>query len=82
MYSNVKQIKTVGDMVQYYLHSPQFLALRPRTQKDSEYTLTKALKTSVSVSKTLESVRISKVSVADFQQNPLEKALQIMGANI
>ena len=65
MYSNIKQIKTGGDMVQYYLHSPQFLALRPRSQKDYEYTLTKALKTSVSVSKTLESVRISKVSVAD-----------------
>ena len=65
MHSNIKQIKTVGDMVQYYLHSPQFLALRPRSQKDYEYTLTKALKTSVGLSKTLESVRISKVSVAD-----------------
>ena len=65
MYSNIKQIKTVGDMVQYYLHSPQFLALRPRSQKDYEYTLTKALQTSVSLSKRFESLRISKVSVAD-----------------
>ena len=65
MYSNIRQIKTVGDMVQYYLHSPQFLALRPRSQKDYEYNLLKALKTSVGVSKTFESLRISKVSVAD-----------------
>jgi len=65
MYSNARQIKTVGDMVQYYLHSPQFLALRPRSQKDYEYTLGKALQTAVSPSKRFESLRISKVSVSD-----------------
>ena len=65
MYSNIKQIKTVGDMVQYYLHSPQFLALRPRSQKDYEYALGKALQTSVSLSKQFESIKISKLSVAD-----------------
>ena len=65
MYSNIKQIKTVGDMVQYYLHSPQFLALRPRSQKDYEYALGKALQTSVSLSKRFESIKISKLSVAD-----------------
>ena len=52
-------------MVQYYLHSPQFLALRPRSQKDYEYALGKALQTSVSLSKRFESIKISKLSVAD-----------------
>lgn len=65
MYSKAKQIKTIGDMVSYYLHSPQFLALRPRSQKDYEYVLNRALQTPVSVSKAFESIRIAKVSVSD-----------------
>tara|TARA_R110002012_G_scaffold54244_5_gene139177 strand:- start:8630 stop:9553 length:924 start_codon:yes stop_codon:yes gene_type:complete len=65
MYSKAKQIKTIGDMVSYYLHSPQFLALRPRSQKDYEYVLTRALATPVSLSKVFESIKIAKVSVSD-----------------
>ena len=64
MYSNIKQIKTVGDMVQYYLRTPQFLSLKPRSQKDYEYNLNKALETSVTDAKKLKDLRISNLSVA------------------
>lgn len=64
MYSNIKQIKTVGDMVQYYLRTPQFLSLKPRSQKDYEYNLNKALETSVTDVKKLKDLRISNLSVS------------------
>ena len=51
-------------MVQYYLRTPQFLALKPRSQKDYEYNLNKALETPVTDAKKLKDLRISNLSVA------------------
>ena len=40
-----KDIKTMLSLADYYLHSPQFLSLRGRTQKDYEYVISKVMAT-------------------------------------
>ena len=58
-------IKTVHDLAEYYLHSPQFLALRSRTQKDYEYVISKVMATPIRLNKGLGDIKVDKVTVAD-----------------
>ena len=57
--------KTLNDLVKYYLKSPQFLALRSRTQKDYEYCINRAVNTTVTYSRKLGTTRLDKISVSD-----------------
>ena len=57
--------KTLNDLVAYYLKSPQFLALRSRTQKDYEYCINRAVNTTVTYSRKLGTTRLDKISVSD-----------------
>ena len=59
-----KEIKNLSDMVGYYLHSPQFLALRHQTQKGYEYRLSKVLGTPITPASKLGDVKLQKLSVA------------------
>ena len=54
-------IKTVHDLAEYYLHSPQFLALRGRTQKDYEYVISKVMATPIRLNKSLGDIKVDKV---------------------
>ena len=61
---NKKEIKNLSDMVGYYLRSPQFLALRPQTQKGYEYRLSSVLGTPITPASKLGDVKLAKLSVA------------------
>ena len=61
---NKKRIKNLSDMVEYYLHSPQFLALRPQTQKGYEYRLSSVLETPASSTSRMGDIKLHKLSVA------------------
>ena len=66
MANNEKQkVKTLDDMVEYYYRSPQFKALRSRTQIDYEYCLNKATRTRVSNTKTLGDIKLDRLGKAD-----------------
>jgi len=61
----VMEIKTLEDLANYYLHSPQFLALRPETQKSYEYRIGRALNTLVTPKRSLGSLKLEKLGVSD-----------------
>jgi integrase len=58
-------IDTVNDIVDYYLKSPQFLALRGRTQKDYEYSLGRAMQTQITPAKTLGDIKLNNLGVSE-----------------
>ena len=58
-------IKNLQDLVDYYLHSPQFLALRGRTQKDYEYSLGRAIQTQITPTKTLGDIKLNNLGVSE-----------------
>jgi len=60
-----KEISTVMDLTRYYLHSPQFLALRSRTQKDYEYVIMRCMATPIRLGKTLGDYKLDRLGVAD-----------------
>ena len=60
-----KEISTLHNLVDYYLHSPQFLALRGRTQKDYEYTLGRAMQTQITPTKTLGDIKLNNLGVSE-----------------
>lgn len=57
--------KTLNDLVEYYLKSPQFLALRSRTQKDYEYCINRAVDTTVTYARKFGTTKLEKISVSD-----------------
>ena len=63
--ANKNKVVTVDDMVEYYYQSPQFRALRSRTQMDYEYCLNKAITTKISNTKTLGHIKLNKLGKAD-----------------
>jgi len=60
-----KDIKTMLSLADYYLHSPQFLSLRGRTQKDYEYVISKVMATPIRHGKSLGELKVDKVTVSD-----------------
>ena len=60
-----KEISTLHNLVDYYLHSPQFLALRGRTQKDYEYSLGRAMQTQITPTKTLGDIKLNNLGVSE-----------------
>ena len=60
-----KDIKTMLSLADYYLHSPQFLSLRGRTQKDYEYVISKVMSTPMRNGKSLGELKVDKVTVSD-----------------
>ena len=60
-----KEISTLHNLVDYYLHSPQFLALRGRTQKDYEYSLGRAMQTQITPTKTLGDMKLNNLGVSE-----------------
>ena len=60
-----KEISTLHNLVDYYLHSPQFLALRGRTQKDYEYSLGRAMRTQITPAKTLGDIKLNNLGVSE-----------------
>ena len=58
-------IKNLQDLVDYYLHSPQFLTLRGRTQKDYEYSLGRAMQTQITPTKTLGDIKLNNLGVSE-----------------
>ena len=58
-------INTLRDLVDYYLHSPQFLALRGRTQKDYEYALNRVMLTPITTDRALGDTELESLGVAD-----------------
>ena len=58
-------IKNLQDLVDYYLHSPQFLTLRGRTQKDYEYSLGRAMQTQITPAKTLADIKLNNLGVSE-----------------
>ena len=60
-----KEISTLHNLVDYYLHSPQFLALRGRTQKDYEYSLGRAMQTQITPTKTLGDIKLNNLRVSE-----------------
>ena len=60
-----KEISTLHNLVDYYLHSPQFLALRGRTQKDYEYSLGRAMQTQITPAKTLGDIKLNNLGVSE-----------------
>ena len=60
-----KEISTLHNLVDYYLHSPQFLALRGRTQKDYEYSLVRAMQTQITPAKTLGDIKLNNLGVSE-----------------
>lgn len=58
-------IKNLQDLVDYYLHSPQFLTLRGRTQKDYEYSLGRAMQTQITPVKTLGDIKLNNLGVSE-----------------
>ena len=58
-------IKRLDELADYYLHSPQFLALRPETQKSYEYRIGRALSTLVTPKRTLGQLKLDKLGVSD-----------------
>ena len=60
-----KEISTLHNLVDYYLHSPQFLALRGRTQKDYEYSLGRAMQTQITPVKTLGDIKLNNLGVSE-----------------
>ena len=60
-----KEISTLHNLVDYYLHSPQFLALRGRTQKDYEYSLGRAMQTQITPTKTLRDIKLNNLGVSE-----------------
>lgn len=60
-----KDIKTMLSLADYYLHSPQFLSLRGRTQKDYEYVISKVMTTPIRHGKSLGELKVDKVTVSD-----------------
>tara|TARA_R100000406_G_scaffold7078_1_gene4664 strand:+ start:52 stop:960 length:909 start_codon:yes stop_codon:yes gene_type:complete len=60
-----KEISTLHNLVDYYLHSPQFLALRGRTQKDYEYSLGQAMQTQITPTKTLGDIKLNNLGVSE-----------------
>ena len=60
-----KEISTLHSLVDYYLHSPQFLALRGRTQKDYEYSLGRAMQTQITPAKTLGDIKLNNLGVSE-----------------
>ena len=61
----IMEIKTLKDLAEYYLHSPQFLALRHETQKSYEYRIGRALNTLVTPKRTLGNLKLDKLGVSD-----------------
>ena len=57
--------KSVNELVDYYLKSPQFLALRSRTQKDYEYCIGRAVDTTITPARKLGATKLDKLSVSD-----------------
>ena len=60
-----KDIKTMLSLADYYLHSPQFLSLRGRTQKDYEYVISKVMATPIRHGKNMGELKVDKVTVSD-----------------
>ena len=60
-----KEISTLHNLVDYYLHSPQFLALSGRTQKDYEYSLGRAMQTQITPTKTLGDIKLNNLGVSE-----------------
>tara|TARA_A100001515_G_scaffold141525_1_gene138630 strand:+ start:51 stop:965 length:915 start_codon:yes stop_codon:yes gene_type:complete len=60
-----KDIKTMLSLADYYLHSPQFLSLRGRTQKDYEYVISKVMTTPIRHGKNMGELKVDKVTVSD-----------------
>ena len=60
-----KEISTLHNLVDYYLHSPQFLALRGRTQKDYEYSLGRAMQTQITPTNTLGDIKLNNLGVSE-----------------
>ena len=60
-----KEISTLHNLVDYYLHSPQFLALRGRTQKDYEYSLGRAMQTQITPAKTFGDIKLNNLGVSE-----------------
>ena len=60
-----KEISTLHNLVDYYLHSPQFLALRGRTQNDYEYSLGRAMQTQITPTKTLGDIKLNNLGVSE-----------------
>lgn len=59
------QIKTLDNLADYYLSSPQFLALRHPTQKSYEYRIGRALATPVTPSRKIGELKLGNLGVAD-----------------
>ena len=60
-----KDIKTMLSLADYYLHSPQFLSLRGRTQKDYEYVISKVMNTPIRHGKNMGELKVDRVTVSD-----------------
>lgn len=60
-----KDIKTMLSLADYYLHSPQFLSLRGRTQKDYEYVISKVMATPIRHGKNMGELKVDRVTVSD-----------------
>ena len=60
-----KEISTLHNLVDYYLHSPQFLDLRGRTLKDYEYSLGRAMQTQITPTKTLGDIKLNNLGVSE-----------------
>ena len=58
-------IKTFNDLVTYYRTTPQFLALRLRTQRDYDYCIDRSVVTVVKANKTLGEARLDKITVSE-----------------
>ena len=52
-------------LADYYLHSPQFLSLRGRTQKDYEYVISKVMATPIRHGKNMGELKVDRVTVSD-----------------
>ena len=57
-------MKYVKDIVDYYLSSPQFLALRGKTQHSYAYRLMEATQTQITKDRTLGDYRLSSLNVS------------------